>query len=101
MLYKTYSDAVGRKIGSGACAQVHRANKLQELEEDNALIVYLSLSDVEDIWEGDWLFRVINDIVSSCSIGIALSQAPCMYVTCNRTGNADTNYVVMLRHPLY
>lgn len=56
-------EAVGGKIGSGACAQQKRENKLDEISDDTKLIAYLSTHD-GDTWQGkDWLFHVIKDIV--------------------------------------
>ena len=60
--YNRYVEAVGGKIGSGACAQQKRENKLDEISDDTKLIAYLSTHD-GDTWQGDWLFHVIKDIV--------------------------------------
>lgn len=60
---------MGHKIGSGACSLVRRENKLQQLDDHVKIFMYLSLEDDDsnDLWESDWLYRVIKDIVSICS----------------------------------
>ena len=54
-------EAVGANIGIGACAQMRRENKILVIEDGAKLIPFLSVKDVEGY---DWLYVVIEDIVS-------------------------------------
>ena len=60
--FNRYATTVGGKIGSGACAQANRQNHLDEIKDETKLLAYLS-TPTSETWEGDWLFRVIKDIV--------------------------------------
>ena len=67
-MYARYSESIGHKVGSGACSLQRRENDLLELRDNVQLFMYLSVQDdgEDDPWEGDWIHRVIKDIVSSC-----------------------------------
>lgn len=67
--YKKYVSAVGGRVGAGACAQVTRDNHLKEITDEAKLFLYLSTEESEK-WQGDWLFLVINDIVSMAALSI-------------------------------
>lgn len=60
--YERYSEAVGHKIGTGVCLQVFRENNLLQISNKTSMMQYLSVQD--DMWEGDWLYLVIRDVVS-------------------------------------
>jgi len=53
---------VGGSIGAGACANVKRNAKIYKIDDDTEMLHFLSKKDGEG---NDWLFIVIEDIVSS------------------------------------
>ena len=53
---------IGGSIGAGACANVKRNAKIYKIDDDTKMLHLLSEKDGED---NDWLFIVIEDIVSS------------------------------------
>ena len=55
---------IGGTIGAGACANVKRNTKLYKINDDTKMLHLLSEKDGKD---NDWLFTVIEDIVSGLS----------------------------------
>lgn len=55
---------IGGKHGTGACMQFNRKNELGDIKDESMLIAYLSTPETE-IWQGDYLLHVIQDIVRS------------------------------------
>ena len=52
---------IGGSIGAGACANVNRSAKICKISDDTTMLNFLS-GEVEGA--NDWLFIVIEDIVS-------------------------------------
>ena len=53
---------VGGSIGAGACANVKRNAKIYKIDDDTKMLHLLSEKEGEG---NDWLFIVIEDIVSN------------------------------------
>ena len=56
-------EVVGGSIGAGACANVNRNAKVYKIDDDTKMLHFLS--EEEPGGANDWLFIVIEDIVSS------------------------------------
>ena len=62
--YNKYVEVVGSSIGAGACANVRRSGKIYKIDDTTKMLHFLSEeNDVEGA--NDWLYTVIEDIVSS------------------------------------
>jgi len=59
--YNKYVEVIGGSIGAGACANVKRNAKIYKINDDTKMLHFLSEKDGED---NDWLFIVIEDIVT-------------------------------------
>ena len=56
-------EVVGSSIGAGACANVRRSGKIYKIDDATKMLHFLSEeNDVEGT--NDWLYTVIEDIVS-------------------------------------
>lgn len=51
---------VGGSIGAGACANGNRSGKIYKIDHDTKMLHFLS----EENGANDWLYIVIDDIVS-------------------------------------
>jgi len=69
-------EVIGGSIGAGACANVNRNAKVYKIDDDTKMLHFLSEKDGED---NDWLFIVIEDIVSNV---IKLSSATGDIIIC-------------------
>ena len=70
--YNRYIEVIGRSIGAGACANAKRENRVPEIKVDTPVFRLLSSGDNDDESELDFLYLVINDIVS---VNIVLYQS--------------------------
>ena len=61
--YNRYVEVIGGSIGAGACANVNRSAKVYKINDDTKMLHFLSEEEVGG--DNDWLFIVIEDIVSS------------------------------------
>ena len=59
--YNRYVEVIGGSIGAGACANVKRNAKIYKIDDDTKMLHFLSK---EPGGANDWLFIVIDDIVS-------------------------------------
>ena len=59
--YNKYVEVIGGSIGAGACANVNRNAKIYKINDDTKMLHLLS---EEPGGDNDWLFIVIEDIVS-------------------------------------
>ena len=64
--YNTYVKVVGHSIGGGACGNARRGGKVLQIDDRTKLLHFLSSSDEEE--GNDWLYLVIDDIVSANSM---------------------------------
>ena len=55
---------IGGGIGAGACANVNRSTKIYKIDYDTKILKFLS-EEFGENENNDWLFIVVEDIVSS------------------------------------
>ena len=62
--YNKYVELVGSSVGDGACANQKRRGKIYRIDDNTKMLHFLS--EENDVGgANDWLYTVIEDIVSS------------------------------------
>lgn len=65
--YNKYVEEIGGNIGAGACAHVRRGERILKIDDNTKILHFLS--EEKDVGgANDWLYIVIEDIVSSTCI---------------------------------
>lgn len=68
-------EVVGSSIGAGACANVKRSGKIYKIDDTTKMLHFLS--EKNDVGgDNDWLYTVIEDIVSIVEECITLWGEP-------------------------